>query len=62
MGYKEQIKSKKTVKGYWRMKKLLIILALVTAGCSSTKMIQSKYGFVHKYQIEEIERVKRYNQ
>lgn len=46
-----------------------IVFGLVTAmfivlifGCRSTKMVQTKYGIVHKYQIEEIEKVRRNNQ
>jgi len=40
------------------MKKLLLIFALLMIGCNSTKMIQTPYGKVYKYQIKEIERVR----
>ena len=39
------------------MKKLLIILALLTWGCSSSRMIKSKHGPIHKYQERQIKQV-----
>ena len=50
---------------YW--KTILILAWIITSiliivfGCNSTKMINSPYGKVHKYQIKEIERVKSEN-
>jgi len=41
---------------------MLLLLTISVCSCSSSKkMIQTKYGFIHKYQLEEIERVQRYN-
>ena len=40
---------------------LLVIVCLILLlifGCNSSKMIQSPYGKVYKFQIEEIERVR----
>ena len=36
------------------MKKLIIILALLTWGCSSSRIIKSKHGPVHKHQLKHI--------
>ena len=36
------------------MKKLIIVLALLTWGCSSTRMIKSKHGPVYKKQLREM--------
>ncbi len=43
------------------MKKLLIILALLTWGCSSVQMINSPYGKIHRYQKQHIKAVKQFN-
>jgi hypothetical protein len=40
--------------------KLLIILALLTWSCSSSRMIKSKHGPIHKYQERQIKRVTEY--
>ncbi len=43
------------------MKKIIIIIALLTWGCSSTKMINSPYGKIHKYQRKYIKEAKQYD-
>ena len=46
------------------MKVILVLGSILILACScssSSKMIQTKYGYIHKYQLERIEEVRRYN-